>query len=292
MYFPESGYILLYTNLADYAREEILTNLNKWYIITENEQLKEDFMKVVTVNGLKISYNDEGAGKCILLLHGWGANKESLNPIYNALKGAFRVICPDLPGFGASDEPEKAWSAKDYSDFLLEFMRILDISPFAALGHSNGGRILIKASDVFSPEKLILVDSAGIKKKHGPVYYIKVYSYKLGKKILKLPLLNKTGLYEKFIKNAGSDDYKNSSPVMRATMSNLLSEDLTHMLSGIKSETLLIWGSEDTATPIADGRKMEKLIKGSGLVEIKGGHFSYLDNPGKAIGAINYFLTH
>ena len=76
-------------------------------------------------------------------------------------------------------------------------------------------------------------------------------------------------------------------------MSRLLSEDLTHMLSGIKSETLLIWGRLDTATPIADGRKMERLIKGSGLVEIAGGgHFSYLDNPGKAIGAINYFLAH
>ncbi|MBQ2940604.1 MAG: alpha/beta hydrolase [Clostridia bacterium] len=250
-------------------------------------------MKEVTVKGLNICYNDEGEGKCVLLLHGWGANKESLNPIFNALKGTFRVIVPDIPGFGASDEPAAPWDAKDYADFLGEFIKALDIVPFAALGHSNGGRILIKASGFFSPEKLILMDSAGIKKKHGPVYYAKVYSYKLGKKILKLPLLNKTGLYEKLVKNAGSDDYKNSSPVMRATMSRLLSEDLTHMLSGIKSETLLIWGSLDTATPIADGRKMERLIKGSGLVEIAGGgHFSYLDNPGKAIGAINYFLAH
>lgn len=250
-------------------------------------------MKEVTVNGLKICYNDEGEGKEVLLLHGWGANKESLNPIFNSLKGNFRVICPDLPGFGASDEPRDAWGAEDYASFLEEFIKEAGIAPFAALGHSNGGRILIKASDRFSPEKLILMDSAGIKKKHGPLYYAKVYSYKMGKKILKLPLLNKTGLYDKLLKNAGSDDYKNSTPVMRATMSKLLSEDLTYMLPGIKSETLLIWGSLDTATPVSDGRKMEKLIKGSGLVEVKGGgHFSYLDNPGKVISAINYFLLH
>ena len=293
MHFKKGGYFVLYTILANYAREEILTILNKWYIITENELIKEDFMKEANIGGLKICYNDEGEGKCVLLLHGWGANKESLNPVFNSLKTSFRVICPDLPGFGESDEPETPWCAKDYADFLNDFIKALDIEPFAALGHSNGGRILIKASDSFSPEKLILMDSAGIKKKHGPIYYTKVYSYKLGKKILKLPLLNKTGLYESFVKNAGSDDYKNSSPVMRATMSKLLSEDLTYMLPGIKSETLLIWGTLDTATPISDGRKMEKLIKGSGLVEITGGgHFSYLDNPGKAIGAINYFLTH
>ncbi len=284
--------MILYTILTEYAREEILTILNKWYIITENEQLKEDFMKEVNVNGLNICYNDEGEGKCVLLLHGWGANKESLSPIFNTLKGSFRVICPDLPGFGASDEPLSPWSGEDYASFLIDFMNKLDIYPFAALGHSNGGRILIKVSDRFAPEKLILVDSAGIKKKHGPIYYTRVYSYKLGKKVLKLPLINKTGLYDKLVKNAGSADYKNSSQVMRATMSKLLSEDLTKMLSGIKSETLLIWGTKDTATPISDGRKMEKLIKGSGLVEIDGGHFSYLDNPAKALSAINYFLTH
>ena len=249
-------------------------------------------MKEILVNGLKISYNDEGEGKCVLLLHGWGANKESLNPVFNSLKASFRVIAPDLPGFGASDEPSDAWDAKMYASFLMDFLKAVDIAPFAALGHSNGGRILIKVSDSFSPEKLILMDRAGIKKKHGPVYYGKVYGYKLGKKVLKLPLINKTGLYEKFVKNAGSDDYKNSSPVMRATMSKLLSEDLTKMLPGIKSETLLIWGTKDTATPIADGRKMEKLIKGSGLVTVDGGHFSYLDNPGKVLSAINYFLTH
>ncbi len=246
------------------------------------------------INGIKISYKDEGEGKTLLLLHGWGANKESLDLIFNAFKKSFRVISLDLPGFGKSDEPTTPWRAEDYSLFLKDFIKKLGIEPFCALGHSNGGRILIKsASDYFNPDKLILVDSAGLKARHGLSYYIKVYSYKLGKKILKLPLFNKTGLYEKLIKNAGSSDYKNSSPVMRATMSNLLCEDLSKALPKIKAETLLIWGENDTATPLWQGRKMEKLIKGSGLVLIKdGGHFSFLDNPSKVLSAIDYFLNH
>lgn len=248
----------------------------------------------INIKGLNICYDEAGEGKTVLLLHGWGANKESLAPIFNMLKENFHVVAPDLPGCGASGEPDTPWGVTDYSEFIKEFIKKKDLAPFAAIGHSNGGRVLIRScSDWFFPEKLILIDSAGIKAKHKPSYYIKVYSYKIGKKILKSPLFEKSGLYESLLDKTGSEDYKNSSPVMRATMSRLLNEDLKDRLPLIKAETLLIWGSEDTATPIEDGRTMERLIPGSGLAEIKGaGHFSYLDNPGAAIGAIKYFLEN
>lgn len=248
----------------------------------------------INIKGLNISYYEAGEGKTVLLLHGWGANKESLAPLFKALEGSFHVVAPDLPGCGASDEPKSPWSVSDYSEFIKEFTEKKELIPFAAIGHSNGGRVLIRTcSDWMAPEKLILIDSAGIKARHKMSYYIKVYSYKIGKKILKSRPLKSSGLYEKLLSKAGSEDYKNSTPVMRATMSLLLGEDLKERLPLIKAETLLIWGSEDTATPIEDGRTMEKLIPGSGLAEIKGaGHFSYLDNPGAAIGAIKYFLEN
>lgn len=250
-------------------------------------------MSEIEVGGLKIAYYEAGVGRDVILLHGWGAGKESMMPIANLLKGSFHVIVPDFPGCGGSDEPTDPWNVSNYSEFLKEFISKIEIKPFAAIGHSNGGRVLIRScSDWFKPEKLILIDSAGIKKKHGPIYYIKVYGYKIGKAFLSLPVFKKTGLKERLMKNAGSDDYKNSTPVMRATMSKLLAEDLTAKLKHIKCETLLIWGNEDTATPISQGRIMEKEIEGAGLVEINGGHFSYLDNFAKAGGAINYFLTH
>lgn len=248
----------------------------------------------VKVNGLNICCDEAGEGKDVLLLHGWGATKESLGPIFNLLKKDFHVIAPDMPGCGGSDEPERPWNVTDYSEFLKAFVGETKITPFAAAGHSNGGRVLIRScSDWFRPEKLILIDSAGIKPKRKPSYYIRVYSYKLGKKILKLPLIDKSGLYERFVANAGSADYRASSPVMQSTMSLLLNEDLKDRLCEITAETLLIWGEEDTATPIGDAKTMEKLIEGSGLVSIKGaGHFSYLDAPGKANGAIEYFLKN
>lgn len=254
----------------------------------------KDVAKEIAIDGLTIRYQEAGSGKTVVLLHGWGANKESMAPIFHRLKGTFHVVCPDLPGAGASDEPASPWDVSDYSNFLKNFFEQLSIKPFAAIGHSNGGRILIHAcSDWFRPSKLVLIDSAGIRKKHGPLYYIKVYSYKLGKKVLSWPLFRRTGLLEKLLKNAGSADYKAASPTMRATMSRLLAKDLKPCLPSISAETLLIWGTRDTATPLSDGKMMEKLIPGAGLVEIAGGgHFSYLDNFAKAGGAIDYFLTH
>ena len=78
----------------------------------------------------------------------------------------------------------------------------------------------------------------------------------------------------------GSADYRNSSPMMRAIMSKCVNEDLKYAMPAIKAPTLLVWGEEDTATPLSDAKTMEKLIPGSALVSFPGcGHYSFLDNP-------------
>jgi pimeloyl-ACP methyl ester carboxylesterase len=68
--------------------------------------------------------------------------------------------------------------------------------------------------------------------------------------------------------------------VMRASMVRTVNLDLTVYLKAVSAPTLLLWGERDTETPMADGRKMERLIRGSRLIAVAGaGHFSYLDSP-------------
>lgn len=249
--------------------------------------------KTVIVNNLKINYIDKGEGKTIVLFHGWGANKEAFAPIINKLSSYMRVVALDFPGFGKSEEPKSVWDVDSYSEFMKEFIKAADCEGAIWLGHSFGGRVIIKLFEKMEikPSKIVLVDSAGIKPKRGIDYYIKVYSYKLGKKVLKLPVLNKTGLYEKLVKNAGSSDYKVLSENMRATMTKVVNEDLREYLSGINVPTLLIWGDKDTATPISDAHIMNELLPDSGIVTLEGaGHFSYLDYPAKFFGALEYFV--
>lgn len=249
--------------------------------------------KNITIDNLNINYTDEGEGKTIVLFHGWGANKEAFTPIIKKLGMYMRVVALDFPGFGKSDEPSGIWDVDTYAEFMKKFIKEADCEGAIWLGHSFGGRVIIKLFNKMEikPSRIVLVDSAGIKPKRGLDYYVKVYSYKLGKKILKLPVINKTGLYEKLVKNAGSSDYKSLSENMRATMTRVVNEDLRGYLPDINVPTLLIWGDKDTATPIGDAHIMDSLLPDSGVVTLEGaGHFSYLDRPGKFFAALEYFV--
>ena len=91
---------------------------------------------------------------------------------------------------------------------------------------------------------------------------------------------------------AGSSDYAAASPRMRAILSRVVNEDLTGVMPAIKAPTLLIWGENDTATPLADAKVMERLIPGSGLVCFPGcGHYSFLDNPVQFAAVLRSFLN-
>lgn len=248
----------------------------------------------VQLNELEINYAVSGEGPCVVLLHGWGANLQTFKSIQDYLSKQFKVYSIDLPGFGESQEPSKAWGVSDYSSFLERFVQHFQIEDPVIMGHSNGGRIAIRYSTQHPVNKIVLIDSAGIKPKRKLQYYIKVYTYKAAKQILKLPILNKfSDRILTFMKGKlGSTDYKSVSGVMQQTMTKLVNEDLKSDLPLIKAPALLIWGENDTATPVSDGQVMEKLIPNAGLVVLKNaGHFSYLDKPRDFILIVDHFLT-
>lgn len=236
----------------------------------------------IDINHLKINYTESGQGSPVVLLHGWGGSIKSVEIVHNYLKNHFKVYSIDLPGFGQSEEPPFPWDLSNYSDLVLQFLTQLQIANPILIGHSFGGRIIIKLAGEkqLSIKKIILVDSAGVKPKRTFKYYYKVYTYKLIKKTLQLPFIKPFAgdIIEKAKAKFGSSDYKNASDIMRQVMVKVVNEDLRHLLPKINRPTLLIWGENDQATPVSDGKMMEKLIPDAGLVVFKNaGHFSYLD---------------
>lgn len=236
-------------------------------------------------DNLNINLINEGQGKVIVLLHGWGASAKLYRSIINQLTPHFRVIAPDLPGFGDSTEPLFAYSASDYGDFVLELLSELDISECSFIGHSHGGRTVI---DIASREnlpihinKIVLFDSAGIPAKKTMKKTVRVRLYKLLKAfVLAKPIKSAfPQALDKLQRKFGSADYAASSAVMRQSMVKVLNTDYTDRLKNIKASTLLFWGENDTATPLCDGRLMEKNIPDAGLVIVKNGsHFSFIDD--------------
>ncbi|MCB0338647.1 MAG: alpha/beta hydrolase, partial [Bdellovibrionales bacterium] len=75
----------------------------------------------------------------------------------------------------------------------------------------------------------------------------------------------------------GSSDYR-AAGAMRQTLVKVVNEDHSHLLSKIHCPTLLVWGDQDTDTPLWMAKKMEQEIKDCGLVVFSGaGHYSFLD---------------
>lgn len=238
----------------------------------------------INVDGLNINYIEEGSGDTVVLLHGWGSNITLFDSMVKLLSQKYRVIAPDMPGFGASDEPKEPWNVDNYVDFVIKFLKNFDVTKAVFLGHSFGGRVIIKmferASLPFEITKIILADSAGVKPKKTLRQKVKIRTYKMGKAVLNFAPVKALfpDALDKLRSRSGSADYNAASPVMRQTLVKVVNEDLTHLFPKVTPPTLLIWGRDDTATPVSDACLMEKLMPDAGKVVFEGcGHYSFLE---------------
>ena len=119
--------------------------------------------KIIKVGGFDTFYREEGSGKNLLLLHGWGGNNKSFTPVFNSLKNYFHVYCPDLWGFGDSAAPADGADTYWYADMVMEFAARVGAREAHIIGHSFGGRIAVLLAAEY-PEfvgKLVLCDAAG-----------------------------------------------------------------------------------------------------------------------------------
>lgn len=239
---------------------------------------------IKTVDNIRINYEQKGSGDLIVLLHGWGSNIKLFSNLIDLLSKKYTVVAMDMPGFGESQEPPSAWCVDDYVDFVIKFLADYDAKQVMLLGHSFGGRVIIKLNSrkdlPFTVSKVILVDSAGILPPKSNKKSWRTRKYKMGKAFLSTKIMRKIApnALEKLCVKYGSADYVAASPLMRQVLVKVVNEDLEPLLPNIKCPTLLIWGVNDTATPLSDGEKMEKLIPDAGLVKLENaGHYSFLE---------------
>ena len=231
------------------------------------------------VRGLKTHYTVSGEGPAVLVLEGWGTNTDVYASIARILSEKYTVYVLDFPGFGQSEEPPEAWDVSAYADFTEAFISHLGVDRLSLIGHSFGGRVIFKLYEkerLFKIEKIVLIDSAGVKPPDTAKKKWRRMKYKCGRKLLEIFAPAKVEQYR--LKHS-SADYVAASPLMREVLKKTVSEDLTHLFAGVGAPTLLIWGRNDTATPLSDGKQMEKSIPDAGLVVLEGGHYSFLDSP-------------
>ncbi len=248
-------------------------------------------VKFIEIDKLKIAYQVNGTGRPVVLLHGWGCESNIFNTVYDWLLSSYKVYVLDLPGFGLSEIPPTAWDANDYAKLLSEFLDKLNINKTHLIGHSYGGRIsiVLAANEPEKVDKLILVDSAGIIPPRTAKYFLRLGISRIGRIVRKCGSLGST-IADRIAHRVGSKDYRDAGP-MRATLVKSVNQNLQPLLTRIKAETLLVWGENDTDTPVSDGKIMKQEIQKSQLIILKdAGHYSFLDQSQQFCKIISNFL--
>lgn len=247
----------------------------------------------ITINGTRVQYKVSGEGRAVILLHGWGCNIATMASIEAILSPHFKVYTLDFPGFGGSDVPSDVWGVEEYTRMLEGFVCDLHIESPILIGHSFGGRVSILYGSRNDVSKIVLVDAAGAKPRRPLKYYLKVYSYKLYKKLLYMTM-GKERAQEKIEarrRTAGSADYNALSGMMRRIFVKVVNEYLEAYMPLIKCPVQLIWGAKDKDTKLREAHVMLKRIPNARLDVIDdAGHYSFLDNPFRFRSYLTAFL--
>jgi hypothetical protein len=200
--------------------------------------------------------------KNIVILHGWGSNKEIMKQAFGKHLSDYKHIYIDMPGFGASSIPSFVLTSTDYANIIKLFLDELGVNIEIIAGHSFGGKV----ATLLRPKCLVLLSSSGI---------LVPKPFKVRAKIAISKILKPLGL-GKITSMFVSQDAKGMNHEMYETFKNVVNEDFEHNFSNIRGKALLFWGKSDTATPLWTAEKIQSIIKGSLLFPLDGDHFFFL----------------
>ena len=197
----------------------------------------------------------------LLVLHGWGSNKEIMKQAFAKTLPEYKHIYLDMPGFGKSTN-EMILTTEDYAHIVKLFLDELGVRVTIAIGHSFGGKV----STLLDTPCLVLLSSAG-------VVTVKPWSVKI--KIATFKLLKPLGM-KKIRELFVAPDAQGISHEMYETFKNVVDEDFEASFAKSQSRALCFWGKEDTATPLYTGEKIAGLIENSEFYPLDGDHFFFL----------------
>lgn len=225
----------------------------------------------ITINGVKTNYQVFGDGTPFLILHGWGsASDRWIKEAEIIYKKGFKVVIPDLPGFGKSESLARPWTVNDYVRWFEEFTKALNLENFHLLGYSFGGALAAKIAVKYPQrvQRLFLVAAALIRKR--------TTKKNLSAKISKLVKIFYFLPYYSFFRRAvykfiiRKSDYVYTEGIMKQTYLNVVADDISFNLPFIRVPTIIIWGDKDQSVPIETAHFINEKIKNSKLVVIPG----------------------
>ena len=256
--------------------------------------------KTIEIDGNTIRYVEEGASEeNLLLIHGLGASAERWEHVIPQFAKNYRVLVPDLIGFGLSDKPLVDYTTDYLSEFITKFLKKLNIDSVNIIGSSLGGQIGAEFAyqNNSMVKKLILISPSGIMKHSTPALdaYVMAALYPSDSSASNAfqMMSGSKNIDEKTIK--GFVQRMKLPNAKMAFMSTLLglkdAEIISEKLGSIKSPTLIIWGEKDPVIPIKYAQSFISEIDDCRFVKMeKCGHTPYVEAPDKFYKIVSDFL--
>lgn len=260
-------------------------------------------MPMIDLDSVTLDFADEGAGEPVVLIHGFPLSAELWRPQRAALSAQYRVLTPNLRGFGRSDPPHGTLTLDTYADDLVALLDELGIGTATFAGLSMGGYIVM-ALLRRHPERVRAVMLISTKAPGD------TDAGKQGRDDM-IALARDEGpaaVAEKMLPNMLTEQTRQNSPELvafaRKMMASSSVEGIVGALGALRDRpdsrpvlkdaelpALILVGQEDGVTPPAEATAMHELIRGSQLVVIPdASHLLNLEQPESANAALQAFL--
>ena len=256
------------------------------------------------INGISLAYDDVGSGPAVVLIHGFPLCRKMWRPQFNCLPDAgFRLVTPDLRGFGESDAPIGPYSIDLFADDVVELLDHLGIDRAVVGGMSMGGYVLFNLLERF-PDRLtaacFLTTRANADDEAG-----KARRLQLAQEVMKFGPQAIADSFEQILfagetlrerqKLVGEVYSWMTGTDSRGLAGGLLAmrerKDYTDLLGNFTLPALAIGAEEDKAAPADKAREIAGGIPGCRLCIIpQAGHMANLENPGAYNACLLEFL--
>ena len=255
--------------------------------------------RLIDIAGITVELRRGGSGTPVLVIHGELGVPGWLES-FAQLAEHHDVIVPSLPGYGRSTRPDWIMGVHDLAAWVTWFARDIDLrTPVNVIGCSLGGWVAAEIATV-APQffnKMVLVGAMGIKPEQGEIFDYFLESGLTGlRRAFHRP--EQSSAFMRYWGNEWTPEEADLVEQHREMTCRIAwkpymhSLTLRHLLPGVSTPTLLLWGGEDAITPINSGEIYQRAIPRSRLVVIENcGHMPEMEKPTEFAGLIENFLA-
>lgn len=270
----------------------------------------------VEIHGRKLSYRVGGTGPLILLVHGMGGSASTWKHVMPALGDYFRVIAPDLPGHGRSEDPGDDYSLGAFASTLRDLMVALGHTCATVVGHSLGGGVAMQFA-YQHPEfcqRLVLVGSGGLGREVSTMLrmlslpgaevallmacarQVRGMLETVGRWTIRAKIENRPRTLElwRSYTSLGEDGTRRAFlRTLRAVVNSrgqaVSAANRLHIAG--EFPTLIIWGRDDGIIPVEHAFAAHEAIPKSWLEVVAGvGHYPHCEAPGRFVEILIEFI--